>query len=90
MIAAGRRSKTSPMAFSILSTSTAAVPKVSTNRPTGSALPIAYATWTSHREASPAATTFLATQRIAYAAERSTFDGSFPENAPPPWRAIPP
>ena len=35
----------------------------------------------------PAATTFFATQRIAYAAERSTFDGSFPENAPPPCRA---
>ena len=26
----------------------------------------------------------------AYAAERSTFDGSFPENAPPPCRPIPP
>src|ERR1019366_6938908 len=36
------------------------------------------------------ATTFLATYRAAYAAERSTFDGSFPLNAPPPWRAIPP
>src|SRR3954470_8297001 len=33
---------------------------------------------------------FLATQRAAYAAERSTFDGSLPENAPPPWRAQPP
>src|SRR2546423_5441568 len=31
------------------------------------------ATCTSHRSARPAATTFLATQRIAYAAERSTF-----------------
>ena len=63
------------------------MPKVSTNRLTGWALPIAYATCTSQRSASPAATTFLATQRIAYAAERSTFDGSLPENAPPPCRA---
>jgi hypothetical protein len=37
-----------------------------------------------HWRASPAATTFLATYRAAYAAERSTFDGSLPENAPPP------
>ena len=44
----------------------------------------------SQRSASPAATTFLATQRAAYAAERSTLVGSLPENAPPPWRAIPP
>jgi hypothetical protein len=51
---------------------------------------MAYATWISQRLASPAATTFLATQRIAYAADRSTFDGSLPENAPPPWRAMPP
>ena len=27
---------------------------------------------------------------IAYAAERSTLDGSLPEKAPPPWRAQPP
>ena len=40
--------------------------------------------------ASPAATTFLATQRAAYDAERSTLLGSFPENAPPPCRAMPP
>src|ERR1041385_8050564 len=90
MIAAGRRSKTVAIAASIFSASTLAVPKVSTNRPTGSALPIAYATWTSQREARPAATTFFATQRIAYAAERSTLDGSLPEKAPPPWRAMPP
>ncbi len=51
---------------------------------------MAYATWTSARSARPAATTFLATQRAAYAAERSTFDGSLPEKAPPPWRAEPP
>ena len=41
-------------------------------------------------ERAPAATTFLATQRMAYAPERSTFDGSLPEKAPPPWRAMPP
>lgn len=34
--------------------------------------------------ASPAATTFLAMYRAMYAAERSTFVGSFPLNAPPP------
>ena len=90
MIAAGRRSKTSRIAFSIRSTGTVSVPKHSTNRLTGWAFPIAYATWASHRSASPAATTFLATQRIAYAADRSTFDGSLPENAPPPCRAYPP
>src|SRR3712207_9568384 len=90
MIAAGRRSNTSLMAFSIRSTGTFSVPKVSTNRLTGCALPIAYATWVSHRSARPAATTFLATHRIAYAADRSTLDGSLPENAPPPWRAYPP
>src|SRR3954470_14278387 len=33
---------------------------------------------------------FFATHRAAYAAERSTFDGSLPLNAPPPWRAMPP
>ena len=38
----------------------------------------------------PAATTFFATQRIAYAAERSTLDGSLPEKAPPPCLAMPP
>ena len=36
------------------------------------------------RDAAPAATTCFATQRAAYAAERSTFDGSLPLNAPPP------
>ena len=67
-----------------------AVPNVSTYRPTGFARPMAYATCTSTRSARPAATIFLATQRIAYAPERSTFEGSLPENAPPPWRAMPP
>ena len=38
----------------------------------------------------PAATTFFATQRAAYAAERSTFVGSLPENAPPPCGQAPP
>src|SRR5204863_2300138 len=38
----------------------------------------------------PAATMFLATYRAAYAAERSTFDGSLPENAPPPCGQAPP
>jgi len=34
---------------------------------TGSATPMAYAIWTSQRRASPAATTFFATHRAAYA-----------------------
>ena len=33
---------------------------------------------------------FLATQRAAYEAERSTFEGSLPLNAPPPCRPMPP
>ena len=37
------------------------MPKVSTITETGWATPIAYATWTSQRSASPAATTFFAT-----------------------------
>jgi len=37
-----------------------------------------------------AATTFFAAQRAPYAALRSTFVGSLPENAPPPWGAAPP
>ena len=41
MIAAGRRSKTLVIASVIRSTSTVSVPNVSTNSPTGSALPIA-------------------------------------------------
>src|SRR5437899_539368 len=67
--AAGRRSNTSVMAPWIFVGSTVSVPKVSTNSPTGAALPMAYATWTSVRWASPAATTVLATQRIAYLGE---------------------
>ena len=65
MIAAGRRSKTCEMADWIFSGSTFSVPKVSTNSPTGAALPIAYATCTSMRSARPAAIAFLATQRMA-------------------------
>ena len=66
------------------------VPNDSTDSDKGWAMPMPYATSTSNRSASPAATTFLATQRAAYAADRSTFVGSLPENAPPPWRAMPP
>ncbi len=44
-----------------LGAATFSVPKVSTITETGCATPIAYATWTSQRSASPAATTFLAT-----------------------------
>ena len=40
-IAAGRRSKTSQMAFSMISGATFSVPNVSRNNPTGRALPIA-------------------------------------------------
>ena len=65
MIAAGRRSKTSSTASWIRSTGACSVPKHSTNSPTGLALPIAYATCVSQRSARPAATTFLATHRIA-------------------------
>ena len=51
MIAAGRRSKTSRDRLPRSSRRRPSrVPKVSTNRPTGSALPIAYATWTSQRD----------------------------------------
>ena len=65
MIAAGRRSKTEAMAVSMVSRGTVSVSNVSTVTDTGRATPIAYATCTSTRAASPAATTFLATQRIA-------------------------
>ena len=33
---------------------------------------------------------FFATKRPKYAPLRSTFDGSLPLNAPPPWRPMPP
>src|SRR5674476_1377182 len=79
-----------PVGMYVETFGTVSVPNVSTYIPTGCEVPIAYATWTSQRRANPAATTFFATQRIAYAADRSTFEGSLPENAPPPWRAMPP
>ena len=47
---------------------------------TGSATPIRIGPTGSQRRASPAATIFFATQRAAYAAERSTLVGSMPEN----------
>ena len=91
MIAAGRRSKMLAHQRRRASRgSISDVPNVSTMIDTGCATPIAYATCTSQRLASPAATTFLATWRTAYAAERSTLVGSLPQNAPPPWRAMPP
>ena len=66
------------------------MPNVSTSTESGCATPIAYATWIWQRSARPAATTFFATQRAAYAAERSTLVGSLPEKAPPPCGAAPP
>jgi len=57
---------------------------------TGFATPIAYASWISTLSARPAATIFFAAYLAAYVAERSTFVGSLPEKAPPPWRAYPP
>ena len=75
---------------SISSSGIAFVPKVSTNIDIGCSTPIAYATWSSHFLAYPFATIFLAIWRNIYAALLSTFVASFPENAPPPWRAYPP
>uniref|UniRef100_A0A182T6V2 Uncharacterized protein n=1 Tax=Anopheles maculatus TaxID=74869 RepID=A0A182T6V2_9DIPT len=51
---------------------------------------MAYATCTKHRRQIPAFTSDLATQRAAYAAERSTFVKSLPEKAPPPCAPQPP
>ena len=47
-------------------------------------------TCTNTRRHIPALTNDFATHRAAYAAERSTLDGSFPENAPPPCAPHPP
>ena len=47
-------------------------------------------TWTSTRRHSPAWTRDFATQRAAYAADRSTLEKSLPENAPPPCAPQPP
>ncbi len=66
------------------------MPKLSTIIDTGCETPIAYANCTSHLSASPAATIFFATYLAAYAADLSTFVGSFPEKAPPPCLEYPP
>lgn len=47
-------------------------------------------TWINTLLQRPAFTRDFAIQRAAYAAERSTLEGSFPENAPPPWAPQPP
>lgn len=47
-------------------------------------------TWINTLLQRPAFTRDFATQRAAYAAERSTLEGSFPEKAPPPWAPQPP
>ena len=90
MIPRGVRGKTSRIAATSFSSSTVAVPIVSAITETGSATPIAYAICSSTFDASPAATTFFATCRAMYEAERSTFVGSLPEKAPPPWLPTPP
>ena len=84
IIAAGLKSKLERTNSEISSSEILPVPNVSTKIETGSATPIAYANSISHLSANPDATMFLATYLEAYAAERSTFVGSFPENAPPP------
>merc|ERR1719487_2033715 len=66
------------------------VPYVSTKRDRGFATPIAYDSCTSARLLRPLFTTDFAICRVMYAAERSTFVGSFPENAPPPCAPQPP
>merc|ERR1719401_2217303 len=66
------------------------VPYVSRKRDSGFATPIAYESCTSARLQRPLLTTDFAICRQMYAAERSTFVGSFPENAPPPWAPQPP
>src|ERR671935_2251426 len=59
MIAAGRKSKTCFTAPRIASGSACSVPNVSRFIDVGCAVPIAYATWSWTRSASPAATTFF-------------------------------
>merc|ERR1719401_2541008 len=66
------------------------VPYVSRKRDSGFATPIAYESCTSARLQRPLLTTDFAICRQMYAAERSTFVGSFPENAPPPCAPQPP
>ncbi len=84
---AGPKIHTSSIRLASLASSVTPVPKLSTYTETGCAMPMAYATSISQRSASPAATTFLAIWRTAYAALLSTLLGSLPENAPPPCRA---
>ena len=66
------------------------MPNVSTMIETGCATPIAYATCELAALGEPGGDDVFAIWRTAYAAERSTLVGSLPENAPPPWRAMPP
>ena len=60
MIARGFSGKCSFTSSSIRCSGILFVPFVSTSTDTGAATPIAYATWTSHSFASPAATMFFA------------------------------
>merc|ERR1719337_104267 len=91
-IAPGRQSKliftTSVMASGVRAPFS--VPYVSTNRESGLATPMAYESCTSARFERPLFTTDFAICRQMYAAERSTFVGSLPENAPPPCAPQPP
>ncbi len=90
MIIPGRRSK---LFLTISSNSLfvfADVPYAKTAIDNGSATAILYDTWTRQRRQSFALTNDLATHRAAYAPDRSTFDGSLPLNAPPPWAPHPP
>ena len=61
MMAVGRRSNTCCTAAAICASGTVPVPCVSMSTLTGSATPMAYASCTRQRRASPAATMFLAT-----------------------------
>jgi hypothetical protein len=66
------------------------VPYENTAMDSGCAIPIEYDICTRQRLHRPALTSDLATQRAAYAAERSTLEKSLPEKAPPPWAPQPP
>ena len=78
MIDAGLKSKTSLTTFSIFSSATRSVPKVSTWIEKGSACPMA-GELDLDLARIPEATMFLAAQRAPYAAERSTLVASLPE-----------
>mmetsp|Transcript_2880 Transcript_2880/g.9379 ORF Transcript_2880/g.9379 Transcript_2880/m.9379 type:complete len:224 (+) Transcript_2880:272-943(+) len=86
----GRKSIAAFTLARISSSGMVPVPYVSTNTESGSGTPMAYDSCTMQRFASPAATTDLAACLEMYAAERSTFVGSFPEKAPPPCAPQPP